>query len=183
MSLPEDVRLRTAVEADIDAITRISNHYVLNTAANLRLRLFEPEEWRANLEKQGEDFPWLVAERDGRVLGFAYAALWNEREAYAWSVESTVYLDEAARGAGIGRALYSELFDRLAAQGFVTVIAKITRPNDASEGLHRSLGFALTGVLEKIGFKNGQWHDVGVWQKDLAERSVPPPLLRPSEDD
>jgi L-amino acid N-acyltransferase YncA len=129
-------------------------------------------------------YPWLVAELDGVVAGYAYAAQHRARASYRWSVDVTVYVSADHRRRGIGRALYAQLFERLARQGYFEACAGITLPNDASVALHESLGFRPIGVYREIAFKFGAWRDVGWWQKTLrrhlpntppAEPSAPPP--------
>ena len=110
---------------------------------------------------------FLVAERDGEVVGYAYACPYAERPAYRWSVETSVYIDAGHHGEGLGRALYTELFERLGRQGFRVATAGITLPNAASVGLHEGMGFTPVGVLHGIGWKLGSWHDVGWWQLRL----------------
>ncbi|HVS99722.1 MAG TPA: GNAT family N-acetyltransferase [Solirubrobacterales bacterium] len=110
---------------------------------------------------------FLVAELEGEVVGYAYACPWAERAAYRWAVESSVYVDSRHQGEGIGRALYTELFERLRAQGFRIAVAGITLPNPASIGLHESMGFEPVGALRDIGWKAGAWYDVGYWQLRL----------------
>jgi phosphinothricin acetyltransferase len=119
---------------------------------------------------------WLVAERDGRLLGYAYGGVHRPRTAYQWTAEVTAYVDRAAHGTGLGRLLYTELFERLRRRGFRLLVAGITLPNEASVGLHEALGFKPVGVYESIGWKAGQWWDVGWWQLDLgAPDGEPPP--------
>ena len=117
--------------------------------------------------------PWFVACREGAVVGYAYAGQHRTRAAYRWSVDCSVYLTADERGAGTGRALYQRLFPELRELGHVTAFAGIALPNDASVGLHSSLGFTLVGVYRAAGFKAGRWHDVGWFQRPLRE---PPPV-------
>jgi L-amino acid N-acyltransferase YncA len=129
-------------------------------------------------------YPWLVAELDGVVAGYAYAGQHRARAAYRWSADVTVYVSGAHHRHGVGRALYGRLFERLAQLGYYEACAGITLPNDASVGLHESLGFRPVGVYRNIAFKFGSWRDVGWWQKTLrppapdappAEPVTPPP--------
>ena len=113
---------------------------------------------------------WLVAEGAGQVIGFAYGATHRARAAYRWASDVSVYIDPDHHRRGIGRALYTELFDRLRAQGLLIACAGVTLPNPGSVGLHESLGFVPVGVYRRIGFKFGAWHDVGWWQLELAPR-------------
>ncbi len=114
--------------------------------------------------------PWLVAVDGGGVRGFAYGCRHRERAAYRWAADVSVYVDAEARRAGVGRALYAELLDRLRAAGLHTACAGITLPNPASVSLHESFGFEPVGVYRRIGWKEGAWRDVGWWQLQL----VPP---------
>ena len=118
--------------------------------------------------------PWLIADEDGRVLGYASTSPMRNRAAYRWSIETGVYLAPEAQGRGTGRKLLSAHVDLLQRQGFVTAIAGIALPNEASVALHEKLGFTLLGIERGVGFKLGKWIDVGRWQRDLAPRSKAP---------
>jgi len=118
-----------------------------------------------------ERYPWIVAEIDGEVVGFAYAAPHRPRAAYRWTVEVSVYVHQDRRRAGIGRALYGALLPLLRSQGLALAIAGITLPNDASVALHEAVGFTFVGSYPAIGFKAGAWRDVGFWQCRLVAPS------------
>lgn len=118
-------------------------------------------------------YPWLVLERNRDVVGYARAARFKDRAAYDWSVEVAVYLAEPARGKGAGKRLVAALLDELRAQGYMNAFAGITLPNDASVGLFESLGFERCALYQKVGFKLGEWHDVGWWQKALGDYGEP----------
>ncbi|MGH2885419.1 MAG: GNAT family N-acetyltransferase, partial [Solirubrobacteraceae bacterium] len=128
--------------------------------------------------------PWLVAADEAELIGFACATRHRERAAYRWAADVTVYVTPGRQRAGVGRALYEALFERLAQQGFRMACAVIALPNDASVGLHEALGFQLVGVYRKIGWKLGAWHDVGWWQLELpgadTEDDDPPREPRPA---
>lgn len=114
-------------------------------------------------------YAWLVSEdADGRVSGFAYAGQHRSRSAYRWAVDVSVYVDGRHHRGGVGRRLYSTLFELLARQGLRVACAGITVPNDASIALHRSLGFESIGVYRAIGWKLGAWRDVSWWQLRLG---------------
>ena|SRR5688572_19097944 len=117
-------------------------------------------------------YPWLVA-WDGAVIGYAYASQHRARASYRWCVDVAVYVDGRAHRRGAGRALYSDLLDRLRASNYVNAYAGITLPNDASVRLHESFGFTRIGVYSRTGFKMGRWHDVGWWQLRLREDDQP----------
>lgn len=119
--------------------------------------------------------PWLVAEEDGRVVGFAYASTHHERAGYRWSVNVSVYVHRGAQGRGVGRRLYGVLLPILARQGFVNVYAGITVPNEASLRLHQAIGMELIGVYRRVGYKAGAWLDVAWYSLRLQEPADPPP--------
>ena len=174
------VLIRLAAADDAAAIAAIYRPYV--------------EESRISFEEEAPDaaeiarrmsnpiHPWLVAEEDGEVIAFASTSPMRNRHAYRWSVETGIYVHRAAQGRGIGRELLSAHVDLLERQGFVTIVAGIALPNDASVALHEELGFKLSGVERGVGFKFGQWIDVGRWQRDLAPRASVPAEPRPYAD-
>jgi phosphinothricin acetyltransferase len=132
-------------------------------------------ELAARIERYGKSHAWLVAERKGTVIGYAYATAFNERPAYRWSASVSVYVAAEARGLGVGRALYEALLARLRERGFRMACAGITLPNEASTGLHESLGFEQVGVNREIGWKEGAWRDVGWFQLELVPPGEGPP--------
>ena len=152
-------------------------------ATPISFELVPPDaaEFARRIAKYAATHQFLVAEEGGEVLGYAYACRWADRAAYDWSVETSVYVDAAHHGKGIGRALYTELLERLVAQGFRIAVAGITLPNPASISLHESMGFESIGSLRAIGWKEGGWRDVGYWQRALAPLGdgAPEPPLPP----
>lgn len=134
-----------------------------------------PSAFAARIARISETYPWLVAEREDEVAGYAYACPHRERPAYRWAVEVSVYVAAEQHRRGCGRALYGELFRRLREQRFQIACAGITLPNDASVALHEGLGFVSVGVYRRIGWKAGAWHDVGWWQLELAPIVEGPP--------
>ena len=119
--------------------------------------------------------PWLVADQDGAVIGYAYAGPHHQRPGYRWSVNISVYVAPGQVGRGIGRALYDELLALLRRQGFVNVYAGITLPNPASVALHEAIGMRRIGVYEAVGYKHGGWHDVAWYHLRLADPDGDPP--------
>ena len=160
---------------DDAACVAIYAPHVEDSAVSFEERVPDSGEMAARIERYVASHAWLVAERDGKVVGYAYATAFNERPAYRWSTSVSVYVDESARGEGVGRALYEALFERLRSRGFHTACAGITLPNAASEALHRRLGFGLVGVNREIGWKQGAWRDVGWYQLQLAPAPDGPP--------
>lgn len=150
---------------------------VEGSAISFELRAPSAEELAERMRGYQRTHPWLVAERGGGVVGYAYACEFNPRPAYRWSAAVSVYAAAGERGKGCGRALYGELFTRLRSQGLRMACAGITLPNPASVGLHEALGFEPVGVYREIGWKGGAWQDVGWWQLQLA----PAPAGAPPE--
>lgn len=171
-----DLRIRDADPArDAAACAAIYAPHVEGSVVSFEERAPDAAELAARIKRYGGSHAWLVAERKGAVLGYAYATAFNERPAYRWSASVSVYVAEGARGVGLGRALYEALFERLRERGFRMACAGITLPNEASVGLHESLGFEQTGLNREIGWKHGAWHDVGWYQLELAPPGEGPP--------
>jgi L-amino acid N-acyltransferase YncA len=137
-----------------------------------------PREMTRRIEQACRTHPWLVAERGGQLVGFAYATQHRARAAYRWACDVTVYVDVAHHRRGIGRRLYEPLLELLRRQRFHIACAGITLPNNASIALHEALGFRPVGVYREIGYKAGAWRDVGWWQLRLhpAQGAPPEPL-------
>lgn len=168
--------IRDATTDDAAACASIYGHYVRTTAATFELEPPSVAEIGSRIARCQASHAWLVAESDGVVAGFAYGTRFAERPAYRWSCEVSVYLDPERLGSGTGRALYAALLDRLLARGYHVVFAKVAQPNDASNALHARFGFERVGLLRRVGFKLGGWHDVAILQRDLA-----PPAPSPAE--
>lgn len=149
--------IRPAASGDLDAIAAITNHYVRHTAIHFGSADVTVAELRSGF---GGRHPWLVAEADGRVIGFAKAGPWRAREAYRFTAETGVYLAPEHHGAGVGGRLYAALLDACDAAGFHTLVAGVALPNEASVRLHDRLGFRRVGVFREVGFKLDAWHDV-----------------------
>jgi phosphinothricin acetyltransferase len=161
-------QVRSATVDDLVRVREIVNHYIEHSVFNFRTEPQSIDELRALWEQRHRRFPWLVAVVDGQVVGVAYAGPWNERAAYQWTVESTIYVDPSTHRRGVGEALYSELLDQLRRKGFHGAIAVIALPNEPSVRLHERHGFVPAGRLREAGLKHDAWHDVGFWQCLLA---------------
>lgn len=171
--------IRPAARRDAAAIAAIYGHYVRNGVVTFELDPPDVEEMAARIDHILPHHPFFVAEHDGVVVGYAYAGKLYERAAYRWTAEATVYVAHERHRQGIGHALYRALLASLGEQGFQAVIGKITLPNPASVMLHESFGFVRCGVLAGVGYKHGAWHDVGLYQLDLGNRSRQPLEPRP----
>jgi L-amino acid N-acyltransferase YncA len=174
--------IRLATERDAEQIAAIYAPNVTDTIISFEFEPPTADEMRRRIEVTLRRYPWLVCERQGRVLGYAYAGAHGSRAAYQWSVDVSVYVHEDARRTGVGRALYASLFAALDLQGFYNAYAGATLPNPASVGLHEAVGFQPVGVYRGVGYKLGAWHDVVWWHLLLRERvAYPnPPVNLPS---
>ncbi|WP_117592290.1 arsinothricin resistance N-acetyltransferase ArsN1 family B [Haloprofundus halophilus] len=152
--------IRLATPDDADGVRQIYEPFVRDTAVSFETTPPTEAEVEARIASTLESHPWLVCERDERVVGYAYAGTHRKRDAYRWSVDSSVYVADDARRRGVARGLYAALFGILEAQGYVNVYAGTTLPNPASVGFHRAMGFEPVGVYENVGYKLGEWHDV-----------------------
>lgn len=164
-----DCRIRVGRDADLSALTDLYNHYVRETPITFDIEPFTLEARRAWLRGFGERgrHQLLVAEREGRLLGFACSRKFREKAAYDASVETTVYLAADAAGEGLGTRLYAALFERLAGEDVRRALAGITLPNPASLALHRRFDFELVGVFHEVGYKFGRTWDVAWYEKAL----------------
>lgn len=161
--------VRAARPEDLPELTRIYNHYVLSSGATFDVAEQTVEQRKAWFEHHAGHGPHrlLVAEEVGRVLGWASSSQLRPRPAYAASVETSVYLDPAAIGRGLGTLLYRDLFAELAGEPLHRAFAVIALPNDASEALHRRFGFRAAGTWTEAGHKLGRWWDVRWYERPL----------------
>ena len=154
---------------DAADVARIYNHYVASTIITFEEEPVSADEIVRRVEEvEAAGLPWLVAELNGDIAGFAYASKWKGRCAYRFSAEVTVYVDAGMTGGGVGRALYGALLPELEGRGIHTALAGIALPNEASVRIHESFGFRKVAQLEQVGFKFGRWIDVGYWQRILG---------------
>lgn len=162
------ITIRTATAADAAPLAMIYNHFVQQTIVTFEEEPVSAAELARRMDSVwASALPWLVAERDGTVLGYASASKWKERYGYRFSVEVSVYLAPDAGGQGIGSMLYTELFAQLASRGIHAAIGGIALPNDASVALHEKFGMRKVAHFEQTGFKFGRWVDVGYWERIL----------------
>ena len=166
-----DIPIRPAAPRDLAAITRIYDHAVRHGTASFEIE--PPDEAEMARRQQAllaGGFPYLVAEQDGMVAGYAYAGPYRARPAYRWSVEDSIYLDPRMQGRGIGRKLLERLIVEAQARKFRQMIAVIgDSANAPSIELHRALGFRLVGTFDNVGFKFGRWLDSVLMQRPLGE--------------
>lgn len=158
------VTVRPALLADAEPIGRIYNRYVEESTVTFEEQAVSTAEIARRIAEVTTGFPWLVAEADGVIAGYAYARPWQTRSAYRFTVESTVYLAHESTGRGIGSELYASLLADLRTRGLHCAVGGIALPNDASVALHEKLGFEKIAHFKEVGWKFGQWVDVGYWQ-------------------
>lgn len=160
--------------ADGAECARVYEPAVQDGVASLEETAPSAAEMGTRIESVSSCYPWLVAELDGELAGYAYATQHRTRAAYRWAADTSVYVSPAHHRRGVGRALYATLLPLLVRQGFYIACAGITLPNDASVGLHESFGYLPVGSYERIGFKFGRWWPVGWWRLQLREQTDGP---------
>ena len=177
------IAIRAARPEDAAAIAAIYAPYVLSGTVSFETDAPDTRAMRGRMAASDGLYPWLVATsgdgEDAGVLAYAYATRFRDRPAYRYVVETSIYVAGAVQGQGVGRLLYEALIDTLRAQGFTQAIAVIALPNDASITRHEAIGFRRGGVYREIGYKQGQWIDVGFWQCELNDSAVPPVEPKP----
>ena len=165
--MPAQFSIRPAKLTDAMALREIYRPYVETTAVSFEVRMPSVEGFSQRIESALASWSWLVAEREGKTLGYAYGSAHRPREAYRYSVETSAYIKERYQRHGIARALYTHLFTELDRQGLKNAYAGITLPNEASVGFHSSLGFKPIGVFPRVGRKFDRWHDVAWMHRAL----------------
>jgi len=168
-STSESLTIRKATVADAAACLQIYRPLVESTAVSFEEVAPTVEEFAARLENSLSAWTWLIAEKAGRCIGYAYGHSHRERAAYRWSVEVTIYVDSSHRRQGVGRRLYERLFTDLADLGYCNAYAGVTQPNESSMALHRGVGFEYIGTFRSVGRKFDRWHDVAWFQRKLRE--------------
>jgi len=158
------MNIRTATEADLTAITAIYNEVIANSTATFDTEPRTDEGQREWFAAHGPEFPILVAERDGAVMGWASLTQWSRRPAYRGTVESSFYVQAEHRAQGVGRALKEALIAEARRLGFHTLLARVAEGSDESLHLNESLGFERIGTMKQVGRKFGRWLDVHVMQ-------------------
>jgi phosphinothricin acetyltransferase len=165
----DPIRLRPASADDAPAVLAIYRPFVERTAVSFEVVAPAVDDFAARIAEALSRWQWLVAEHDGRIVGYAYGGPHRARAAYRWSVEVSAYVDAGHHRRGIGRALYARLLRDLADLGHCNAYAGITLPNASSLALHRALGFELIGTFPRVGRKFGRWHDVAWLHRVLRE--------------
>lgn len=171
--------IRLASPRDAGEMLEIYAPYVRNTTVTFEYEVPSLEEFRRRVETTLPRYPWLAAEVDGRLVGYAYASPYHSRAAYQWDAEGSIYLLPQAQGTGLAVPLYRCLMELLESQGVRNFYGCITHPNPASEAFHRKLGFTDLAIYPQSGYKLGRWLDV-LWNYlPLGEKTDPPAPFRP----
>ena len=187
----DSILVREVRPSDLSALLSIYAPYVRNTAISFEYEVPSEAEFASRIAQTQAFYPWLAVERDGRILGYAYAAPFKPRAAYARSVETTIYLDVSCRGQGAGRLLYQRLEDCLDAMHILNLNACIALPEGPDEYLttdsaefHAHMGYRLVGEFRKCGYKFGRWYNM-IWMEkwigdhpDEPEPVLPFPTVR-----
>ena len=174
--------LRLATPADATELLKIYAPFVASEDRNLSDVSFEyavpsVEEFAGRIRDISANYPYLVCEQEGRLLGYAYAHPYIQRAAYQWGAEVTIYLAPEGQGRGLGRRLYTALEELLRKQGVVVLYACVTASNEHSVKMHEALGYKIIGRFNNTGFKHGHWLDMVWLEKRIAELpAVPQPL-------
>ncbi|RHQ04455.1 GNAT family N-acetyltransferase [Blautia sp.] len=167
------ITIRTATLSDAQALLNIYSPYVEHTAITFEYDVPSVEEFASRIKNTLQKYPYLVAEKNGRLLGYAYASPFHERPAYDWAVETSIYVDQNIKHQGIGRRLHDALEDALRSQGILNMNACIAYPPDENEYLdknsvefHTHMGYRLVGEFYKCGYKFHRWYNM-VWMEKL----------------
>lgn len=185
--MSDQLVIRLATEADAPALAAIYAPYVLETAITFEYEPPTAEEFAERMRATLAFFPYLVAELDGRPVGYAYASTFKGRPAYDWAVETSIYVAQGYSGRGIGRALHDALARALKVQGILNMYACIAVPCGAddetltrnSEQFHAHLGYRLVGEFERCGYKGGRWYSMVWMEKMLGEHRPDQPPVTP----
>jgi phosphinothricin acetyltransferase len=159
--------IRAANINDAQQLAELYNYYVRHTLITFEEEELTAGQYAERIEKIAANYPFIVFEENGEILGFAYGNKWRERSAYRFALESSVYVKQGHFGKHIGTKLYEELFNLLKIQGCKQVIGVITLPNETSVKMHERFGFEKAAHFKSVGIKFDTWCDVGFWQKTL----------------
>lgn len=171
--------IRLATPQDAEELLAIYAPYVRETTITFEYEVPTLPEFRRRVETTLACYPWLVLEREGKALGYAYAGRYQSRAAYQWGAEGSIYLAWGTGGAGLGVPLYRCLMELVAEQGVRSFYGCITHPNPASEAFHQKLGFTPLGIFPKAGYKQGRWLDILWVGRPLGDRTASPEPLLP----
>ena len=162
-------KIRIATEADSASILEIYAPFIMDTIITFEYEVPTLAEFAKRMTNIHKKYPWLLCEINGNIVGYAYASKFNERAAYDWSVDFSIYINPKYHGKNIGKSLYFSLSQLIKLQGYYNAYAGVTLPNIKSEGLHQSFGFKPIGVYQNVGYKFGNWYDVKLFGLKINE--------------
>ena len=172
------VDLRPAQLDDAEAIATIYAPYVVTNAVSFETKAPSARDMRSRIKAAGDSYPWIVATQSKVVLGYAYAKPFRPGPTHRFGVEVAVYAAGDLEGKGIRRTLLASLLSTLTEQNFTQAICTLMTPNDKLIQLYEANGFRRAGAYREVCFKNGQWSDIGLWQRELAEADTPPAEIK-----
>lgn len=173
------VELRAATPDDAEAVAAIYAPYVVTSAVSFETKTPSEKEMRSRIAAAADTHPWIVATESNVILGYAYAKPFRPGAPHRFGVEVAVYAAGDLEGKGIRRALLATLLSTLTEMNFTQAICTLMTPNDKLIQLYEAHGFRRAGAYREVCFKNGQWSDIGLWQRELAEGGMPPDELKP----
>ena len=184
--MEKELNIRTASEKDAAGLLEIYRPYVEHTAITFEYDVPTIEEFAKRITHTLKQYPYLVAEMDGRMIGYAYVSPFKERAAYDWAVETSIYVQKEAKRQGIGRRLYDRLEQLLQQQGILNVNACIAYPQVEDEYLtkdsvhfHEKLGYEMVGTFHQCGYKFGRWYDMVWMEKMIGKHKKDQPAIVP----
>lgn len=169
-----DLTMRLASTSDASGILEIYAPFIRDTTTTFETEVPSVPLFKERISKYLQKGPWLVAEDDDDIVGYAYATEHRGRAAYQWSIELSVYIHPDYRGQRLATRLYQCAIEIIHLQGYCTILAGITQPNEASDAFHKSIGFSLVGCYNNVGFKHGRWCDVKWYELSLNKFDLPP---------
>lgn len=171
MKTINNVIIRDVTVADIPSLLAVYQHYVLNTAITFEYEVPSLEEFTLRVKKISSRYPYLVAEENEKIVGYAYASKFKERAAYDWAVETSIYIDESKKNKGIGKLLYQTLEEKLKVQNVTNLCACISYPNPGSICFHESFGYKTVAHFHQCGYKFHSWYDM-IWMEKFINEHI-----------
>ena len=167
------ISIRPVKISDVDFCLSLYSKHVVGSAVSFELEAPSTEEFSNRIDSISKRFPYLVAEENGMLLGYAYASAYRDRLAYQWNVEVSIYVEDENKKSGVATKLYAELFSELKRIHICKAFAVIALPNEASVGFHHKMGFEKFATYKNVGFKLNQWHDVLWMEKTIQSPENP----------
>ena len=175
------MKLRFVTVKDCQSLLKIYSQYI-DTPITFETTLPNEIEFASRIKNITSFYPYIVCEDKGKIIGYAYAHRYKERDAYQWNAELSIYIDKEFTMSGLGKKMYGVLLEMLKLQGIKTFYGCVTLPNIKSENLHKSLGFNEVGIYKNTGYKCGKWHDVAWFEKAIASYDIEPkPIISINE--